>query len=81
MGQQPSFLYLLPAGFLPDLFFDLKMEAKYFSETSVDFYHQTTWCYDPVVMWPEFLAKYTEVPGSISFATGFSEKLWVWNWV
>jgi hypothetical protein len=32
-----------------------------------------------VVYWSEFLAADTEVPGSISGATRFSEEHWVWN--
>jgi hypothetical protein len=32
-----------------------------------------------VVWWSQFLAADPEVPGSISGATGFYEKLWTWN--
>jgi hypothetical protein len=39
--------YLLNAGFLPGLFFNLKMEVTYFSETLVDFQRATTQRYIP----------------------------------
>jgi hypothetical protein len=46
LGDYACSCYLLHAGFMLWLFLDLKTEAIYSSETSVDF-QWTAWCYTP----------------------------------